>query len=194
MHTIESYNNQYLKGKTAMSEPSDRLINLFGALALGITDRVRSAALDGMALGGETAAALVVIGHAPDLSIDQLGGVLRLSHPGTVRLVDRLASADLAVRSVAPHDRRVVALNLTEAGQMHRNALLERRSEALAAVLKVVAPEDRAVLERVADAMLRTLPHDASSALTVCRFCNERWCADCPMDTFGVLSENSGAV
>ena len=55
-----------------MNEPSERLINLFGALALGVTDRVRWAALAETALGGETAAALVVIGHSPGLSIDRL--------------------------------------------------------------------------------------------------------------------------
>lgn len=107
-----------------MSDPSDRLINLLGALATGVADRVRGAALDGTTFGGETAAALVVVGHTPGLSINQLGRVLRLSHPGTVRLVDRLANAGHVARSLAPHDRRTVALNLTEEGQACRAALL----------------------------------------------------------------------
>jgi MarR family transcriptional regulator, negative regulator of the multidrug operon emrRAB len=170
-----------------MNEPSERLINLFGALALGVTDRVRWAALAETALGGETAAALVVIGHSPGLSIDRLSQVLRLSHPGTVRLVDRLTAADLAVRSMAPHDRRVAVLSLTKAGQVHRIALLERRRKALEAVLNEVAPEDRAALERLTEAMLRRLPKDATSALTVCRFCNNQLCLDCPMDAFGAV-------
>lgn len=155
-----------------MNHSPDRLVNVLGALALGLADRVRWAVLDEMGLGGETAAALVVIGHTPGLSIDQLGHVLRLSHPGTVRLVDRLARADLAARSTASHDRRAVALNLTPTGQAQRGALLKRRHAALAAALKEVSPEDQAVSERVADAMLRALPDDASSALTVCRFCD----------------------
>lgn len=170
-----------------MSDPSDRLINLLGALATGVADRVRGAALDGTTFGGETAAALVVVGHTPGLSINQLGRVLRLSHPGTVRLVDRLANAGHVARSLAPHDRRTVALNLTEEGQACRAALLERRRGALKAVLQAVAPEDRAVLERAAAAMLRVLPTDAGTALTVCRFCDGRWCPDCPMDAFGAL-------
>jgi MarR family transcriptional repressor of emrRAB len=170
-----------------MSESSDRLINLFGALALGVTDRVRWAALGGTDLGGETAAALIVIGHAPGLSIQQLGRVLRLSHPGTVRLLDRLTSAGLAVRSVAPHDRRVAVLKLTKLGHTRRAALLKRRREALEAVLKEVDPQDRPALERLTEAMLRSLPNDATSALTVCRFCNDQLCPDCPMDAFGVI-------
>ncbi len=171
----------------SVSEPSDRLINLFEALAMGVADRVRWAALDETTFGGETAAALVVVGHAPGLSIDRLGRVLRLSHPGTVRLVDRLANAGLVVRSLAPHDRRTVALNLTREGQEQRAALFERRRKALEAVLQAVSPEDRAALERVSDTILRMLPSDAATALTVCRFCNELQCLDCPMDAFGAI-------
>lgn len=170
-----------------MNGPSDRLINLFGALALGVMDRVRSTTVGEIELGGEAAAALVVIGHAPGLSIDQLGRVLRLSHPGTVRLVDRLAQANLAVRGKSPRDRRAVALTLTVLGQAHRAALLERRHEAVAAVLKAVVPEDRDALERVTDVMLRKLPHDAVSALHVCRLCDGGKCVECPMDMFGTV-------
>ena len=167
-----------------MDGPSDRLINLVGALALGVTDRVRATIAGDLALGGEGAAALIVLGHAPGLSIDQLGRILRLSHPGAVRLVDRLADAGLAVRSVAGHDRRVVALTLTESGKARRDALLDRRQEALATVLQVVAPADRAALERVVVTMLQALPDGAVSAMTICRLCDDRRCAACPMDAF----------
>ena len=73
-----------------MNVLSDRLVNLFGALAVGITDRIKKAAFDPtIPGGGETTAAIVVIGHATGLSIDELGRVLGLSHAGTVRLVGR---------------------------------------------------------------------------------------------------------
>jgi len=101
--------------------------------------------------------------------------------------VDRLANAGLVVRSLAPHDRRTVALNLTREGQEQRAALFERRRKALEAVLQAVSPEDRAALERVSDTILRMLPSDAATALTVCRFCNELQCLDCPMDAFGAI-------
>lgn len=175
-----------------MSEPSDRLINLFGALALGVADRVRWAALDSTGLGGEAAAALVVIGHQANLSIDQLARVLGLSHPGAVRLVDRLEVANLARRSVAEHDRRTLALNLTVAGRSQRDALLERRRQALNAILGEVAQKDRKLLERAVERMLVTLPDDATSALTVCRYCNEQQCADCPMDV--LVAWNNDAI
>lgn len=174
-----------------MSDPSERLINLFGALALGVADRVRWAALGEVALGGETTAALVVIGHAPGLSIDQLRRVLRLSHPGTVRLLNRLTSAGLAVRGVAANDRRVAVLKLTKAGHTRRNALLKRRQAALAAVLQGVSPRDRHALESLTEAMLRSLPDDATSALTICRFCNDRLCLNCPMRAIGQINSPS---
>ncbi len=170
-----------------MNKPSDRLINLFGALALGVVDRIRFAALDSSTPGGETAAAVVVIGHAAGLSIDQLGRVLGLSHAGAVRLVDRLSAAGLAIRSPASHDRRAVALALTEAGKAHQSALLKRRNTALAAILSNIPAQDRLMLERVIETMLRGLPQDAISALTVCRFCDGKRCTDCPMDAFGAL-------
>ncbi|MEO6600495.1 MAG: MarR family transcriptional regulator [Polyangiaceae bacterium] len=170
-----------------MSKPSDRLVNLFGALALGVTDRIRATRADEPALGGEAAAALVVLGHETGLSIDQLSRVLGLSHPGTVRLVDRLALAKLVVRTVAEKDRRAVAVTLTNLGVARRNALLERRRASLTEILAAVNAEDRAALERVAVAVLKTLPQDACSALAVCRFCDERRCAECPMNGFGAM-------
>ncbi|WP_324751426.1 MarR family winged helix-turn-helix transcriptional regulator [Roseovarius sp. Pro17] len=167
-----------------MGNPSDTLINVFGALTIGVSDQVRSATSEGMALGGEATAALVIIGHAPGLSIDRLGRVLRLSHPGTVRLVDRLTAGGLAERRSAKHDRRAVALHLTETGERQRGALLDRRQQVLSTMLVRIAPEDQAVLERVSRTMLQGLATDATSALTICRFCNDQACADCPMTVF----------
>ncbi len=170
-----------------MSESSDRLVNLFGALALGVTDRVRRATMGWTDLGGETAAALVAIGHTPGLSVDQLSRVLHLSHPGTVRLLDRLTTADLAIRRAARRDRRVALLTLTKAGRARRKAILKRRQEALKMVLKEIDPQDRPVLERLTETILRSLPKDATSALTICRFCNDQVCQDCPMDALGSI-------
>ncbi|MDA3919117.1 MAG: MarR family winged helix-turn-helix transcriptional regulator [Salinisphaera sp.] len=177
-----------------MNEPDNRLTNLFGALALGVTDRMRSAILEETTLGGETSAALVVVGHAPGQSINQLSRVLRLSHAGAVRMVARLTTAGLVTRSSAAHDRRVVVLHLTEAGQAQRTTLLDRRRRVLEQILEVVTVDDRAALERIIPAVLRLLPHDATSALSVCRFCNEEQCVACPMAGFGALDTPSGRV
>ena len=67
---------------------SDRLFNMFGALALAATDAIRRGAEADIAFGEETAAALNLIGHVTGINIDGLATGLGLSHPGTVRLVD----------------------------------------------------------------------------------------------------------
>ena len=55
-------------------------------------------------------------------------------------------------------------------------------------LLDRIAPEDCAALERAAEAIVAALPEDALSALTTCRFCDERRCAGCPMEIFGLLA------
>lgn len=170
-----------------MNDDHARVANLLGALATGISDRIRLAVAEQTSLGGEAAAALIVIGHAPGLSIDQLGRVLRLSHPGTVRVVDRLVTAGLAERKPAASDRRALALQLTQAGEAERTAVLVGRRAAISAVLSHVPPEDYPALERLAERMLTSLPSDATSAMSVCRFCNQNECPDCPMDQFDAL-------
>lgn len=151
---------------------------------MGVADRIRLAVADKTALGGEAAAALTVIGHTAGLSVDRLGKILRLSHPGTVRVVDRLVAAGLAERRTAAVDRRALALHLTPAGEAERAAMLGSRQAALAAILGELAPEDLPVLERFVEKMLVSLPCDANSAMTVCRFCDHGQCSRCPMDQF----------
>lgn len=175
-----------------MNDDYDRLANLLGALATGLSDRTRLAVAEQTSLGGEAAAALIVIGHAAGLSIDQLGRVLKLSHPGTVRVVDRLVTAGLAERKPAVSDRRALALQLTPAGELERSAVLEARRAALSTVLGHVAPEDYPALERLVEKMLVSLACDATSAMGVCRFCNQHQCPDCPMDQFGALGPQAG--
>jgi MarR family transcriptional regulator, negative regulator of the multidrug operon emrRAB len=68
-------------------------------------------------------AALCVIGHKPGLSIDFLAHVLGMSHPGTVRLADRL-EADGLIQRKPNKDGRTVALHLTVSGQKRRIKLL----------------------------------------------------------------------
>jgi len=166
----------------------DRVANLLGAIAVGVSDRIRFAAVEAMPSGGETAAAVVVIGHEPGLSIDQLSRVLRLSHPGTVRLVDRLVKLSLVERQPTALDRRVVALVLTEAGDGQRDRLLAARHVALGILLGLISEEDRRALEDILEKLVAALPDGAVSALAVCRLCDNRRCIQCPMEVFGPVN------
>jgi DNA-binding MarR family transcriptional regulator len=118
---------------------------------------------------------------------DQLSRILRLTHGGPVRLVDRLVERNLVDKQPTAIDRRIMTLALTPSGLQLRDKLLALRRDALAALLKRVSPEDLAPLERIAEIIVAALPENALSALTTCRYCDERSCIDRPMEVFGPL-------
>lgn len=57
-------------------------------MALALSDAVR-VETRGQAPANISAAGIILIGHAPGLSIQELSIGLELSHPGAVRLVDQ---------------------------------------------------------------------------------------------------------
>lgn len=158
----------------------DRTANLLGALGLAVTDRVAEVAREVMNRAGETPAALVVIGYGGEPTNEQLRSILRLSHPGAVRLVDRLVADGLVERRKG-RDRRSVALVLTEAGRAAREALLADR---LAALRPLLTPLTDAELESFAGLLHRVLGAVPASDLErcrLCRMCDDRVCTDCPV-------------
>ena len=104
---------------------NDFAANLLGVVGLAVADRIREVARDILNHVGETPAALVVIGYNLGPSNDQLRRILNLSHPGSVRLVERLVSDGLVERR-AGRDKRSVALHLTRKGKRVRKKLLKR--------------------------------------------------------------------
>jgi len=167
---------------TNKSLPSDRLINLFGALVQWVSDELRGAISQRFPTGGQTAAALSLIGHDPGMSIDQIGKALRLSHAGAARVVERLLAQNFVSKSQSADDRRVIQVRLTAIGQVERNMLMKRRSAVMAGLLTTVSETDLAVLERIAETILVSLPRDEISARSTCRFCDAAKCTDCPTE------------
>lgn len=158
----------------------DRTTNLLGALALAITDRIGSRMREVLDRSGETAAAIVVLGYAPGLSVEMLRQVLALSHPGTVRLIDRL-EADGHVERRRGADGRAVALHLTPRGQKSRNRLLDRRLDVLEAALGGLATDERIVFGRLLAKVLAGLPESEMAKHRICRLCVVRLCDECPI-------------
>ena len=165
-----------------------KIENVVGALALAISDDVLAAAR----ADEPEAAAIALIGHVPGLSIDRLRRALGLSHPGAVRLVDRLAAAGLATRFRAGPDRRAVTLALTDAGAARCRALLARRQGVLARALATVSEDDRQALGRIAEALLGVLPVGITDACRICRLCDPAACVDCPVEASGPVSGDGG--
>ena len=108
-----------------------RTANLLGALVVALGDRAGAAVQDGAGVSGSDAAALVTLrNYAEDEPLDLLRRALALSHPGVVRLADRLQARGLVERHRSHRDGRAVALRLTPAGRRAADAALGARADA----------------------------------------------------------------
>jgi MarR family transcriptional regulator, negative regulator of the multidrug operon emrRAB len=158
----------------------DRTANLLGVVGLAVNDRIEAAALDVLSHAGETPAALVLIGYGSGPSNDELRRVLGLSHPGTVRLVDRLVADGLAERREG-RDRRAVALYLTRRGRALRDQLLKGRLAALRPLLEPLTRTEQETLAALLHKMLSSMETTDLQRRTLCRLCDDRVCSHCPI-------------
>ncbi|WP_432201785.1 MarR family winged helix-turn-helix transcriptional regulator [Erythrobacter sp. W53] len=158
----------------------DRTANLLGAVGLAVADRIEEAAIEAMNRAGETPAALVVIGYGLGPSNDQLRRVLGLSHPGTVRLVDRLVADGLVERHEGA-DKRAIALHLTKAGQRVRETLLKGRLAAIRPLLTPLTKSEQDALAGLLHKLLLSLPASDPDRCRLCRLCDDSVCFDCPI-------------
>jgi DNA-binding MarR family transcriptional regulator len=159
---------------------NDRTINLLGTVGLAVAGRIETAARAVLAHGGETPAAVVVIGYGLGPSNEALRRILGLSHPGSVRLVDRLV-ADGLVERRAGADRRSIALFLTEAGHALREDLLQGRLAALRPLLAGLTAQEQDMLGELLAKLLAGLPTSDTERCHLCRLCDDRACTDCPI-------------
>lgn len=169
-----------------MEGVSERTGQLLGVVALAATDRMRAEVERELDAGGGAAAALVHVEAWPGGSVNDLAGVVGLSQPAAVRLVDRLVARGLLARGAGP-DGRTRALRCTEAGQTAARDILERRRVALESLLDGFDARKRATLERYLEQIVRTLADDRPTALRVCRLCDRTRCyahgiAVCPLE------------
>jgi len=157
--------------------------NVIGALALALADDIIRSTERNAPEIGPAAAALTLIGHEPGLSINELRAGVGLSHPGAVRLVDRMVEAGMVARLPAKHDRRAVALTLTPGGQAACDAIMAGRNGALVKGLAALDKDERHTLGLLASKMLRTILRDENHAYQICRLCDFGRCEDCPVDS-----------
>ncbi|WP_379547421.1 MarR family winged helix-turn-helix transcriptional regulator [Qipengyuania sp. DSG2-2] len=153
---------------------------MLGAVGLAVADRIQETARQVMSRAGETPAALVVIGYGTEPSNDQLRAILGLSHPGAVRLVDRLV-ADGLVERRSGRDRRTLALHLTEKGHLAREELLAGRLAAIKTLVSPLTPSEQDQLGALLSRILTGLPSSDLERCQLCRLCDGRICTDCPI-------------
>lgn len=158
----------------------DRTANLLGVVGLAVADRIGEAARDILHHAGETPAAVVVIGYGLGPSNDQLRRILGLSHPGSVRLVDRLVTDGLVERRQG-QDRRAIALYLTADGETLREALLKGRLAAIRPMLTPLTGIEQEALAALLHKMLGGMPTTDLQRCNLCRLCDDRVCTGCPI-------------
>jgi DNA-binding MarR family transcriptional regulator len=126
---------------------------------------------------------LNAIGQYPDSSIELLRDAVDLSHPAAVRAVAGLVDAGL-VEKKAGSDKRSVALALTAAGRREASRLRTARSRMLERIVARLNDDERAVFEELLIRMLWNETRDASHAMRLCRFCDDKPClkAGCPVE------------
>jgi DNA-binding MarR family transcriptional regulator len=194
MNCVWSAHKVKLKNeRTVLNVPpmTDRTANLLGALALAVADRIEAAARDALAHTGETPAALVVIGYGTGPSNDTLRRILGLSHPGAVRLVDRLVADGLVERRVG-EDRRAVALYLTRRGKARREGLLKGRLAAIRPLLAPLTETEQESLANLLHKMLSSMETTDMERCTLCRLCDDRVCTNCPVPSDKPVRRSAG--
>jgi DNA-binding MarR family transcriptional regulator len=161
----------------------DRLVNLVGAVALGLTDRVDRAVHQASGRSGATAAALAALVGEPGLTVAELSVVLGISASGVVRLLDRLVADGLAERRPGV-DARSLAVHLTPAGAELGRSVLDHRRAALAGPLATLDPAEQEALTAAVEKILTALTPTVDVAERVCRLCDLDACPQdrCPAD------------
>jgi DNA-binding MarR family transcriptional regulator len=156
--------------------------NLLGALAVGMRDRVGAALAEAMGLDEAAVAALLAVRARPGQSITDVAAVLGLTHPGAVRVVNRLERRGLLTRGEG-RDARSRGLVLTSAGEAVSARGLRARAAVLQDLLGVVPAEHRSSLIQAVEAMLSCLPASRRDAWRICRICDHEVCRgrECPV-------------
>lgn len=161
------------------------LENLIGAMSVITADRVGDNVSEAYPRGGETPAALASIGASPGLTVSQLQAVLRLSQPGTVRLVDRLVADGLAEKRSGA-DARQSLIHLTPKGRRLRRKILDARHDAIAGMTAPLSAEERHTLLALLNRMLTPYPSCEMDKYQACRLCDQSVCNPCPLPGEGV--------
>jgi DNA-binding MarR family transcriptional regulator len=171
-----------------------RTANLLGALSGEVVGRLERRLKGHPNATDSAVAALNVLGFWDGCSNAELARVLGLSHPATVRLVDKLEAAGLA-EARPGRDRRAVALHLTEAGRTRMRAVLTDRCVALAEVTEALTPAEQDQLAGLLEKLLRGAVTSPERAGHICRLCDEIACpeAECPVHLAAMEMSGAGS-
>ena len=162
-----------------------RLANLLGAVATGLTDAIQDAAASATQLDDSAAAGLVaMLDFTPAGSVQMLSQVLGLTHSGAVRLVNRLARAELVER-LSSDDARSVTVRLTRPGRRVALRVRNGRRAAITAALAGLTEQQRDALTELCEVLVANVTKQRLSLRAtgkrpaggaLCRLCDFRAC------------------
>jgi DNA-binding MarR family transcriptional regulator len=156
---------------------------VLGTLALTVVDRQRLGTEQAAGRGAHAPAALVTLLWYPDRPIAFLADRLRITHPGAVQLVDRLAE-DRLVERIPALDGRTKLLALTPSGERAAVEVLAERRSVLDRALDALDDDQVLALAAASETMLEALADSLLTSEYMCRMCDELACPDdrCPVE------------
>jgi DNA-binding MarR family transcriptional regulator len=176
-----------------------RTANLLGALAGVVADRTQEALLDAAGLSRTEAAALITLdNYADGEPLGLLRDATGLSHPGTVRLADRLEHRGFVTRRAgAGGDGRAVGLELTAAGRTAVAGARLAREETARSLLAPLSARQRRALTPVLAKLLAAATRDARDSRAICDLCDADACGHprgCPVTQAAIAAEDRRAA
>jgi DNA-binding MarR family transcriptional regulator len=137
--------------KDTARKDTEQLLDRIGALIREVA-RIGGGANEGPLLSARQRIALVEVGEAQPLRLNELAARMGTSAPTASRAVDVLVEQGLVERVPDPEDRRALQIELTAAG----GALVaDRKARAVAALQPAVAPLSRADRDRLDELLAR---------------------------------------
>jgi MarR family transcriptional regulator, negative regulator of the multidrug operon emrRAB len=160
----------------------ERSANLLGVLGLALADETERVIAKAVGLTPVDAAALNVIGHTPGISIRVVSVTLGITHPGAVRVVDRLVVAGSVERRPGV-DGRTVGLHVTPIGRRLWQRQVRARSRMLERLVVGLDDAQRTALDGAVGQLLEALTPNPTRGEQSCRLCDERSCPQeiCPV-------------
>src|SRR5260221_8037092 len=134
-----------------------RNLNMLGALALALADRIATRAEAASSLHDSAASALVVIANHPGEHIDAIRRTLGLTHSGAVRLIDGLEAAELVERRRSDRDARAIALWATPSGERTASQIIPAPPQPLEPMLASTNQADKKTLAPLPETPLARL-------------------------------------
>ena len=166
------------------SRDDSRLLNLLGAVAIGLSDAGFDVAAHATLDTSAAAALVTLLDLAPTASVLTLSRLLGLTHSGAVRLVSRLVEGGLVDRRPGA-DARTAAIRLTRRGRAVAKRIRAGRSAAIAATLSGLSERERDQLETLCEIMVsnltaarldRRVAGERPSGGALCRMCDPVGC------------------